>query len=189
MTTPLDEADSQFFLGLYRCAVELYQPKIEKRTGVSLGEIKVWHFKHADEHFLRDVQRRSWLRLLGPLAGVFLKGRLRRMSEQLKSTYTDRARGCMAQYYNGGIYVSFDVDIRSHQEGVACAVVHELSHALWDRLAALPMAMEPVVTQKGRQKFQLFVEGYATYGERVWFLDFYPRDVREAMQYWRLDTR
>ncbi len=57
-STQLTDADRDFFVGLYRNAVRLYQPRIEKRTGVSLGKIDVWPYELYARHSLHDWRRR-----------------------------------------------------------------------------------------------------------------------------------
>jgi hypothetical protein len=63
-----------------------------------------------------------------------------------------------------------------HESYVASTVVHELSHALWERLGAQPLTWQP--RTELTEKYRLFVEGFATYAERIWFLDVYPPSVR-----------
>jgi hypothetical protein len=185
MSNPLAEAESEFFLGIYRCAVESYQPRIEERTGVSLGNLSVWHISDVDQHILRDMEKEAIAWPLRWLRRVFPDTRLQRASEYLKSTFMDRARRCMTCYYNGGIYVSFEGDSRSHEEGVAVAVVHELTHAIWDKLAPKATIKEFNGKTLQRRRYQLLVEGYATYGEQVWFRDLYPPAVRDNLGHLR----
>ena len=189
MTTLLDEAQSQFFLSLYRCAVRFYQPKIEERTQISLGRIEVWDFPQVDQHMMRNLERRFPRWFLACFPGFLPKARLREIADYLKSTYTDRVQGCMACYYDSAIYVSFQIDFRCHEEFIACAVVHELSHALWERLARRPLHKEHPRTPAERQKFQLLVEGYATYAEQIWFLELYPQCVRDSLAHLPRDSQ
>jgi hypothetical protein len=88
-------------------------------------------------------------------------------------------RRCGAVYYNRGIYVSFSSGTL-HQEAVALLAVHELGHALWESLAGKPLH-EKRVAKPLQAEYEIFVEGFATYAERVWFLDFYPALQRRAV--------
>jgi hypothetical protein len=94
----LTEADNQFFLGLYRCAVNEYQPKIEKRTGVSLGPITVRDYREADQDFMQYLERirQSWTTRL------FFRSRRRTRLQQwrdyLEATHKERWGACMASY-------------------------------------------------------------------------------------------
>lgn len=179
MNSALTEADNQFFLGLYRCAVNEYQPKIEKRIGISLGPIAVRDYREADQDFMRNLERirHSWVTRLFYRSRI--KTRLQRWRDYLKSTHKERAGSCMASYHRNAIYVSFSNGTRSHEFAIAYAVVHELSHALWERLAGQPLFPRPKGTKSDLERFHLLVEGFATYAERIWFLDMYPRSVRK----------
>ncbi|HEX6963105.1 MAG TPA: hypothetical protein VF175_14645 [Lacipirellula sp.] len=181
MSAGLSEADNQYFLGLYRCAVSEYQPKIEKRTGVALGDIAVRDFREIDNDFMRDMerQRSSWLARL--LWRSTIKSRLKQWREHLSSTHAERASACMACYVRDTIYVSFTPGLWNHEFGIAFAVVHELSHALWERLAGEPLTRRTAVASDC-EKFELFVEGFATYAEFIWFLDAYPRSVQRTVE-------
>jgi hypothetical protein len=170
-----DDAHREFFLGIYRSAVDFYKPRIEKKTGVSLGDIAVWDSSRMPEYTFRRRMRRWLVRALRQL--------IRQAYPQFRSAADDTeesewARKCSAAYYNNGIYISF----RSgtvHEEAIAAVVVHELAHALWERVAAKPLTWQPDV--KVLEKYALFVEGFATYAERVWFLDLYPLSVRSGV--------
>ena len=176
----LTEADNQFFLGLYRCAVSLYQPKIEQRTGIGLGKIRVCDYRLHDEDVLKQLKHTWFVRLF---RHSLLKSRNRRLRDYLESTYEKRANACMASYYRNTIYVSFSPNIQCHEEGIAYAVVHELSHALWEKVAGQPLdKMRQEAGPKG-DKFHLLTEGYATYAEVVWFLDAYPQCVQKNVRY------
>ena len=66
-----------------------------------------------------------------------------------------------------------------HQEGIAFTAVHELSHALWERLEGQPLDKKWSGTSADWEKFSLLVEGYAEYAHQIWFWDLYPACVRE----------
>ena len=65
---------------------------------------------------------------------------------------------------------------------VAAAVVHELSHAVWERVEGVPLSHRRAWTRRKRQECQLLSEGFATYAERVYFLDIYPQCVRAILR-------
>ncbi len=182
MSTPLTEAENEFFLGVYRSAVDYYQPRMEKRTGVRLGKISVWDHRQLDQHVMRDLKRRS-----GLLNRFLFRKRFRQISRNLKSEYAEAAHHCLARYYRSAIYVSFSVDVRCHEEGLAVAAVHELVHALWERLEKRPLDQIRSYGKAKQEEFRLFVEGYATYAEYVWFSDLYPASVKRMLPHWRWD--
>ena len=78
-------------------------------------------------------------------------------------------------YHNSTIYVGFGnatrTDMQTSVGGIDSLIdqkiVHELLHALWDKLG-------------GEKQSELhkdginFLEGFTTYGDRYWLLDFYP---------------
>jgi hypothetical protein len=169
------DAQHEFFLSIYRSAVDFYKPRIEKKTGVSLGDIAVWDYSRMPEFTFRGRLRR-WLasavrQLPNKWHAIF--------SPQASSATIDEwASKCSAAYYKNGIYISF-ISGTVHEDAIAAVVVHELAHALWERLAAKPLTWRP--KQELLEKYALFVEGFATYAERVWFLDLYPASVRPSV--------
>jgi hypothetical protein len=183
MSSPLTEADNEFFLGLYRNAVSFYQPRIEKRTGVRLGEISVRDYRQFDQDKMHDVELTRYPWLFRVFKRSVIKARLQQWREYLESTQSERASACMASYYRNTVYVSFSKDIRYHEEGIAFATIHELSHALWERLEGMPLEKPRAGTASDREKFRLLIEGYATYAEQIWFLDLYPESVKKIVRY------
>jgi hypothetical protein len=170
-------------VGLYRCAVDEYQPKIEKRTGISLGQIAVRDFRESDQDFMRDLEGATLPWIARVFRRAAFKSRFIQWREYLKSTHDKRAAACMACYHRNTIYVSFSQGTQTHEFGIAYAVVHELSHALWERLAGQSLSQRPRGKAFDHEKFQLFVEGFATYAEFIWFLDIYPRSVQESVKH------
>ena len=61
------------------------------------------------------------------------------------------------------------------------AAVHELSHRLWETLDGKSLEESWLASQSESEKFKLMVEGYATYADRVWFLELYPVSVKRAV--------
>jgi hypothetical protein len=167
------EADKEFFLAIYRRAVEYYQPKIEKKTGVRLGKIDVWDHSVLNEHAFKHVFKPPLL--IRAIRHLCYRRAADRRLQQLRDAHEQQAGSCSAVYYRNAIYVSFS-SRTVHEDFVAATVVHELSHALWERFARWPVFLGP----KGdlSDKYRLFIEGFATYGERIWFLDLYPINVR-----------
>ena len=183
MSSRLTEADNEFFLGLYRNAVSFYQPKIERRTAVSLGKISVRDFRQFDQDKTCDYEQETSPGFFPLFKRARIKAQLRKWREHLKSTYEERARACMAAYYRSAIYVSFSQDIRYHEEGIALTTIHELSHALWETIEGELLDRPRAGTRADWEKFRLLVEGYATYADQVWFLDLYPACVRNTVNY------
>jgi hypothetical protein len=177
MSSQLTDIDREFFLGLYRNAVAFYQPRIEKRTGVAMGAIHVWPYEELHQHSVKAFRRQ-----IGFVRALLYRRRLRRYWEARKAESAELAHRCAAAYFGNAIYVSFSLESGCHEENVALATVHELSHALWEMLEGQPFGTQRFATSAERQKFELLVEGHATYGERVWFRDTYPECVRSTLR-------
>ena len=124
------------------------------------------------------------------LKRAFHRRRLEEHSRNLAEKCADFANKCAALYYRSAIYVSF-TDKAAHEHAIAVNVVHELSHALWERIEGEPLdrnwSNAGDLAQAAIQKFRLFVEGYATYAERMWFLDLYPPIARNFLTHAKLD--
>lgn len=164
----LAEAANAFLLGVYRCAVESYQPRIERRTGVQLGKIDVWDYSQLHRHIACDIEEpRMSLLLFGFLKSLVLEWRVRKRSRQLIGAYEDHARKYAACYYADAIYVSFAAST-PHDEVAPVVAVHELSHALWERLEGEPFHAKRL-PPADQEKYQLLVEGYAVYAASTWF--------------------
>lgn len=170
----LGDAEREFFLGIYRSAVAAYKPRIENKSGVALGDIAVWDYSQLARDLFRRISNHQ-----GPLRFLF-KRLFRRHAKRLERICDDDAAKQIACYYRGGIYVSFKSETL-HEEAVAFTVVHELAHALWEKLGRKPLSWQP--RRKYREKYKLYVEGFATYAEKVWFLDLYPTAVRPVAEW------
>ena len=179
MSSVLTEAEKELVLGTYRRAVEFYQPKIEARTGVSLGEINVWDYDKLHEDLLHN-----WEQQFGFVRRLLFRRHIRKLRQAWEKSSRVEAEQGTACFHNGSIYVSFCGDglcLEPHH--VAFAVVHELAHALWEKLEG------GVAVEVGRHaapndsKESLFVEGYATYAELIWFSNLYPDHVRSYLRY------
>jgi hypothetical protein len=180
----LTDAERDFFLGIYRSAVDFYKPRIEKRTGGVLGNIPVWDHARLHETITHESMRRSpwFIRIVRTLTH---RRHFRRYAQAIETACANEGSKCGAAYYRGAIYVSFGSNT-PHEDTIATTTVHELAHALWEKLEGIPLDLR----WEGRKprnaqevdKYQLFVEGFATYAERIWFLDVYPVSLRRIVQ-------
>src|SRR5215475_8858510 len=89
----LDRAERGFFLALYRSAVDYYQPRIEKRTSVRLGEIAVWDHNRLHEHVWAQYRRR-----LGVIKSLIFRRRVDEQASAFKERYVKLAGECGARY-------------------------------------------------------------------------------------------
>jgi Clp amino terminal domain, pathogenicity island component len=185
---PVTDAERAFFLALYKSAVTFYKPRIEAKTGVELGKIAVWDHSCLAEHVLANRRARISSRKTGFIERLFLRDRVRHLAETIQPFYEQRAAECVAAYYRGAIYVSF-VGETAHEHLIASTTVHEISHALWERIAEEEFegtrAKARIAGTVEEQKCSLFVEGFASYAELIRFLDVYPPQIRDLIQQYR----
>jgi hypothetical protein len=179
------DAERDFHLSIYRLAVDYYKPRIEKRSGVSLGDIAVWEFEKLPGHEMAEISRQKSRWLPYVLWRLLHGKRLSKYAEQLARSNAIAGRRYTACYFRRAIYVSFASGVQ-HEEEVATTVVHELSHALWETLSGVPFHAQPSGTERLRPKdrriLKLLIEGFAVYCEKAWFLDLYPGHLRESVQ-------
>ena len=180
----LNDAEREFFLGIYRSAIDFYKPRIEKRSGRLLGNIPVLDHAHLHETITHESMRRSpwFIRIVRALTH---RRNFHRYAQAIETACANKASKCSASYYRGVIYVSFGSNT-PHEDTIATTTVHELAHALWEKLEGIPLDLrweghKPRNAQEV-DKYQLFVEGFATYAERIWFLDVYPVSTRRIVQ-------
>jgi Clp amino terminal domain, pathogenicity island component len=187
----LNEAEREFFLSLYRSAVAYYKPKIEQRTGIQLGNISVLDYSVLYQHKIEEYTEKVKPGMRGLIKSLLFRRSLRRYRERAASAYAKRSHELSASYYRNAIYVSFESGT-PHEEAVALLAVHELSHALWERIAGEPIDQQWAIAARTNaeelEKYNLFIEGFATYAERVWFRDFYPSSMKHILDTWRLKT-
>jgi hypothetical protein len=169
---------------MFRLAVDYYQPKIEQRTGVKLGPIRVW--EHA---MLRQHQIEEYKRSIGFVRAFFCRRKIQRYCEAIRDFGEDRSRKWCACYYRNAIYVSFESDV-NHEDWLAQIVMHELAHALWHRLGGPTPSECSRFSETERQQRQLLSEGFATFAQNVWFRDLYPLHARIDVGYswWHRDS-
>jgi hypothetical protein len=178
------DVEREFHLSIYRLAVDYYKPRIEKRTGVSLGDITVWEFANLPEHRMEEIGQQRSRCLPRALWRLLHRKRLRRYAEAFATFNVDTSRKHAACYFRHGIYVSFDSGVQ-HDEQVAFTVVHELSHALWETLSAASLSellWNKPLSPEEEENLKLFGEGFAMYCEQIWFLDLYPAYLRDCVK-------
>jgi hypothetical protein len=182
----LSPLDRDFHLGLYRYAVQRYQPIVEGRTGVQLGAITVKDISELYADKVAEIERwfgRGW-------RGFLRRLRFQRHAESWRASAEDSISRIDprtgAVYGRNAIYVSFTLGTMYHEDAVARTTVHELTHCLWERLGG--QFLRPSRRADSQiQDHKLAVEGYAVYAERIWFRDSYPLWLRRRLASERLD--
>lgn len=158
-------------------AVDYYQPKIEERTSVQLGRIDVWHYSLLNQHRVDNLKKS-----LGFLRSFFRRKRIREYSRSGKEMDENNAREYMAAYHRNAIYVSFSTG-SGHEDWVAELVVHELAHALFEKLGGPTYSERYRLSKEEEKHLRLINEGYATFAQNVWFRDLYPLHARINVGY------
>jgi len=166
------ESSQTFLLSIYKLAVDYYQPKIELRTGVKLGAIDVWDYSQLSPRVI-DEYTRSY----GRLGSILFRRRIRSRCAELKRLGEERSRKGMACYYKNAIYVSF-LSSACHEDWIAQVVVHELAHALWEKIGGPNHEQRVQLQSHDQQRYKSLSEGFATFAQLVWFRDIYPPEVR-----------
>lgn len=92
------------------------------------------------------------------------------------------ARETMAAYHCNAIYVSFSNEW-AHEDWVAELVVHELAHALFEKLGGPTYEERFRLSPKEEEQLHLINEGYATFAQNVWFRNLYPLHARSNVRY------
>ena len=161
-----------FLLSIYRIAVDHYQPKIEARTGMHLGSIRVWEHSKLREHVIEDYKE-----TFGLFRSMIFRRKIINRCRELEKMGQEHSRKSFACYYKNAIYVSF-TSPSDHEDWIAEVVVHELAHALWEKLGGLTHEQRSGLTPEEREQYKILSEGYASFAQKKWFRDIYPVDVR-----------
>jgi hypothetical protein len=172
---PISWEKGQEILSDVERTVELYQPKIEERTGVSLGNIEVKDYGHVVTDHIKAARCKSKKELedfpiLNAIDGITSFGSwpLLTLERLYKQNYVDMAYSDSKIYVNLGASRKWDLATRANLH-FDQQVVHELSHRLWECLGGTLDDLPICANQKTD-----FVEGFATYCDNIFFRDFYP---------------
>lgn len=181
--TPTPQRVREEFLDEVRGKVDFYKPRIEEKCGVYLGKISV---KDRSEWLSDKISVLLNVQLLREFSsrgeGFPTKEdyeKLRGKKSLAKAIYTlpefvlHSFKGFEMQYDESCLYVPFnyrnrigDIGFKERRQIMDCAVVHELSHALWECLGGANPSEE--------HNSKLYGEGFATFCELIYFKKFYP---------------
>ncbi len=173
-------SDQEFCLDLYRCAVRSYQPTIEERTGIRLGEVTVKPITELQGDI--EARLRATNRFFGMVRSGGAEGRIPRLAE-VAAGAVGLSPAC--QCFNS-IYISFTLGTQFHEEEIIRTTVHELAHCLWRKIAR----RDPRFFWRRKRRYREYKivgEGFAVYAERVWFRDAYPPWLKRKLELDRLD--
>lgn len=184
---PVPKEKRGVFLAKVEERVRYYKPKIEEKTGVKLGDVKV----RDNKHFLSEVPYRSTY--LDAAKNAWKQGRLP-TKRDVHASFLASSIGELIlfvpfgiynfindadfRYYDSTIYVPFnfsnrfmDIDFKKRIKRLDYGVVHELSHTLWEKILGEPGGQ----SGEGRKWF----EGFATYCADEYFAEFYPSGTQK----------
>lgn len=171
-STRVPKSAQAFLLSVYRLAVAYYQPKIEARTGVQLGPIDVWEHSKLRDHVIHEYKKS-----FGFFRSVFFRRVIQNHCVALERMYEECSHNSFANYYKNAIYISFSSS-SDHEDWIAEVVVHELAHAVWEKLGGPNYEQRSGLSPPDRGRHELLSEGYATFAQLVWFSDIYPLHVK-----------
>lgn len=185
---PTSQTERDEFMDRTRERVSYYQPRIERKTGIKLGKIKVKDNKewlsdvlYTNAH--RNAFERAWRNGRVPTESDFTiaytTASIVEAIAIIPVFIFDALSGAYFRYFDNTLYTPFRymnrvnefADPGERQRHLDYCVVHELSHSLWNKLGPeSPRSTKPL---EGR----LLFEGFATYCTDVHFADLYPQGV------------
>ena len=182
-------------------AVETYQPLIEEKvSGLAGASISLGHIELGNmEDYIRSYAKTSartgvkttfkspvFYMKLGLLSLVFpgikrqvLSGVYMGIYQQVKSKAEEIKKTRRCSYRNNKIYLS-SKNTRLLERTVDSDAVHELTHCLWEVLGG-EKVYELTMNESEERRTRAFAEAFAIYGERCWFSDFYPKEVKQRV--------
>jgi len=182
---PWEKREREEYLSKAREKVEFYKPKIEEKTGVSLGDVKVRDWNLSLESIIENYTINSIA------IDMYNKGRplkiyeldkivrecliegvkyyaLRRIIPSRGGKFVKRNNTI---YFKTGPFSRTASTIRGKMDYTLDEdVVHELSHGLWEKLRA-------EMISGGREGYLTWSEGFATFCAHDYFSEFYPKNA------------
>lgn len=183
---------------------DFYQPKIEEKTGVDLGDVKVK--KYVDkidgiyyDRMQEEIEKHMKPNIDSPLGLNYLELLLKKTPNDLwmidlsfriifplvKSLLEFQNQMISGlTYENNSIYIPTGWSHRFvhyvYKEKWDSVIVHELSHCLWDKISNSSSKDELVKMKNKEGKiFTKWIEGFASYCEHDYFFDLYKEKVKE----------
>jgi hypothetical protein len=173
-------------LNKVRALVSYYQPLIEERTNVNLGNIGVSDKSELSEDIIRTITLRDFSKqeiltqkLSIPPQITYLPKYLGLCSITPIANWVLNRKAYMA-YRDSTLYVDVKSKLRDYLQDTSIAyeddqpVIHELSHALWEKLN--PNFRED--EEKNFQRLVVWNEGFATYCAFRYFADVLPKKLK-----------
>jgi hypothetical protein len=191
--TPTTKKTKEKFLNQVREKVNYYQPMIEQKCGVSLGDVKV----KDNKKWLSDTVYGDAPRLAVEYAWnngrtpteldynlFFIIASVGEAVMLPPLCLFNSLLGADFRHNNDTIYVPFnymnrfmDFNFKRRTRDMDYGVVHELSHGLWDKLSRNELFEERGNLKEFGEKRKWF-EGFATYCAEDYFAEFYPESTK-----------
>jgi hypothetical protein len=187
---PTPEKKREAFMDRVREKVNYYQPRIEKKCGVSLGKVKVKDNKELLSDFVCNnahinALRLAWKNGRVPTELDYTRGFIKAKMIASSLTLMDALFIAYFKHYNNTIYVPFnymnrlmDIDFEERAKGIDYGVVHELSHTLWNKLDGRGLFGKEINSRKEFKEGRRWMEGFATYCCEDYFADLYTEETK-----------
>jgi len=192
--TPRNKREN--FMDKVRQSVCYYQPRIEERCKIKLGNVKI----KDNTEWLHDVlfsasnqstSESAWKQGRFPTKTdyrlTFLLSSIVESATTIPLWLYNSVHGADFRVFNNTLYVPFyvensvmDMDFKKRLKRLDYCVVHELSHILWTKI----LGEEEGYSGLKRQWF----EGFATYCADDYFADFYPEGTEKYSKLPRVYT-
>jgi hypothetical protein len=179
---PLSKQFKEKHLDQIKARVANYQPKIEERTGINLGNIEVLDKREMSDELIREMIGEDFLNeeslakklSIPPEIYYFPKyAIISPLIRVLNKIHYDKA---VMGYCDSKIYVDLNKRLRNQFLGLNPSadddydVVHELSHGLWEKLRDSSIQND---FEESKREL-VWNEGFASYCEYRYFKDLLP---------------
>lgn len=193
---PMSKRKREEVLDKVRQKVDYYQPRIEERCQIELGKVEVkdnkeWLsdtlYNSAHKKAINEALKQGRVPTGMDFWTYHSAASMGEMILAVPLFMFNAIRGADMRYHDNTIYMPFncvnrfmDSNFGGRLKKLDYAVVHELSHGLWDKLSGDKEEKTPF------REYRRWFEGFATYGADVFFADFYPKktekysDLKEA---------
>lgn len=155
--------------------VNRYQPRMEAKSGIPLGQVDVRDYKEAwarmqDFAYHKLIDGQHGLRKIGGYGAYMFTIPFLRAAAAITRMRTEGS----TIYVNSGAFNRLvDPEYIKHDDQAA---VHELSHVLWNRISGtdLTEVVKDIESVREMHNFSRWAEGFANYCDDVYFADVYP---------------
>lgn len=196
---PVSKSRRKAYLKRVESAVSIYKPRIEERTGISLGDVEVKEYCELRKQFFKKeipeiinklIEKQKINTRIGKAiyGGIFsaIGNSFISVYSLISEEITEMSCAYSTIYVPFGLSrkLGFLLNEFSGIDNTDTSVVHELSHILWDRLEDHNQKEQAIRKHKS---YKSWGEGFATYCENILFADFYPKEYKWESYHYRRD--